>query len=56
MEFPKGETQFYRISRGEALACLEFPRGKVRKLETLGIFQKNMSLTFPPCLFFSGIA
>ena len=46
MEFPKRETQFYRISRGEALFCMEFPGNKGRNLEILGIFQKSV-LNFP---------
>ena len=28
VSFPRGVTQFYRISRDEALLCPEFPRVK----------------------------
>ena len=51
LEFSSGVTQFYGISRAEALFCLEVPRQKPQTYKFQRFFQKSMSST-PSCLDF----
>ena len=55
MEFSKGETQLCRISRGEALFCMEFLRDKVRNLEILKSFSKKCAINLLALFFFPGM-
>ena len=55
LEFLRERTQFYIISRGWPLFCLEFPGIKKRTEKFQGSFHKSISSTLP-VWFFSGIA
>ena len=47
LTFPRGVTQFFGVSRGEALFCLESLG--VKDLKILGVLSKKYVLD-PPCL------
>ena len=54
LELPRGVTQFCRISRGEALFSLKFPRVKVTNIKIPGVLSKK-HVFIPPVWIFSGL-
>ena len=52
LEFQQSVTQFYRMSKGKALFCPEFPIEKWRGSKYQVFFQKRMSPTHPDNHYF----